>query len=61
MLTITIHTVLNISQSKGNEAIKFGQLIEYNKSNSNSEDKNKSKNKNNKSFFKNYAENETED
>ena len=53
--------MLNISRSKGNQAIKFGQLIEYNKSNSNSEDKNKSKNKNNKSFFKNYAENETED
>ena len=53
--------MLNISRSKYNQAIKFGQLIEYNKSNSNSENKNKSKNKNNKSFFKNYAENETED
>ena len=29
--TITMHILLNISQSKGNQAIKFGQLIEYNK------------------------------
>ena len=29
--TITIHILLNISQSKGNQTMKFGQLIEYNK------------------------------
>ena len=29
--TITMHILPNISQSKGNQAIKFGQLIEYNK------------------------------
>ena len=29
--TIAIHILLNISQSKGNQTIKFGQLIEYNK------------------------------
>ena len=28
--TITIHILLNIFRSKGNQAIKFGQLIEYN-------------------------------
>ena len=28
--TITIHVLLNISQNKGNKAMKFGQLIEYN-------------------------------
>ena len=28
--TIAIHTLPNISRSKGNRAIKFGQLIEYN-------------------------------
>ena len=28
-----MHILPNISQSKGNEAIKFGQLIEYNKTN----------------------------
>ena len=28
--TIAIHILLNISQSKDNMAIKFGQLIEYN-------------------------------
>ena len=31
--TITIHILPNISQSKGNQTIKFGQLIEYNKRN----------------------------
>ena len=29
--TIDIHVLPNISQSKGNQAMKFGQLIEYNK------------------------------
>ena len=29
--TITIHILTNISISKDNEAIKFGQLIEHNK------------------------------
>ena len=28
--TITIQILLNISRSKGNQATKFGQLIEYN-------------------------------
>ena len=27
--TITIHILLNISRSKGNPAMKYGQLIEY--------------------------------
>ena len=31
--TIAIHILLNISQSKGNQKMKFGQLIEYNKKN----------------------------
>ena len=31
--TIAIHILPNISQSKGNQAIKFGQLIERNKVN----------------------------
>ena len=31
--TIAIHILLNISRSKGNKAMKFGQLIEYNKRN----------------------------
>ena len=31
--TIAIHTFPNISRSKGNQAIKFGQLIEYNMNN----------------------------
>ena len=31
--TIAIHMLLNISQSKGNQTMKFGQLIEYNKRN----------------------------
>ena len=30
---ITSHMLPNISRSKGNQAIKFGQLIEYNKRN----------------------------
>ena len=41
--TILIHILPNISQSKGNQTMKFGQLVEYNKINI---------------FFKNYAENE---
>ena len=41
--TILIHILPNISQSKGNHTMKFGQLVEYNKINI---------------FFKNYAENE---
>ena len=31
--TIAIHILLNISQSKGKQAMKFGQLIESNKIN----------------------------
>ena len=31
--TIAIHILHNISQSKGNQAMKFGQLTEYNKIN----------------------------
>ena len=31
--TITIHILPNISQSKGNQTKKFGQLIENNKRN----------------------------
>ena len=30
---IAIHILPNISQSKGNQVMKFGQLIEYNKRN----------------------------
>ena len=41
--TTAIQIMANISQSKGNQSMKFGQLIEYNKRNI---------------FFKNYAENE---
>ena len=41
--TTAIQIMVNISQSKGNQSMKFGQLIEYNKRNI---------------FFKNYAENE---
>ena len=41
--TIAIHILLNISQSKGNQTMKFGELLEYNKR---------------IFFFKNYAENE---
>ena len=32
--TIPIHILPNISQSKGNQAMKFGQLIEHNTRNS---------------------------
>ena len=28
--TIAIHILLNISRSKGNQAMKFSQLVEYN-------------------------------
>ena len=31
--TIAIHILPNISKSKGNQTMKFGQLIEYNKGN----------------------------
>ena len=31
--TITVHVLLNVSQIKGNQTIKFGQLIGYNKRN----------------------------
>ena len=31
--TISIHIIPNVSQSKYNQAMKFGQLIEYNKRN----------------------------
>ena len=31
--TITIHILPNISQSKGNQKMKFGELIEYNRRN----------------------------
>ena len=31
--TIAIHTLPNISQIKGNQKMKFGQLIEYKKRN----------------------------
>ena len=31
--TIAIHILPNISKSKGNQTMKFGQLIEYNKKN----------------------------
>ena len=31
--TIAIHILSNISQSKGNQTMKFGQLIDYNKRN----------------------------
>ena len=40
--TIAIHIFSNISQSKDNQAMKFGQLIDITK----------------EKFFKNYAENE---
>ena len=29
--TITIHILINISRSKGNQTVKFDQLIEYNR------------------------------
>ena len=32
-LTITIHILLNISRFKGEQVIKFSQIIEYNKRN----------------------------
>ena len=35
--TIAIHILLNIARIKGNQAIKFGQLIGYNKRNINVE------------------------
>ena len=41
--TIAIHLLPNISQSKDNQTMKFGQLIEYNKINT---------------YLKNIAENE---
>ena len=41
--TISIHMLSNISQSKGNQTMRFGQLIEYNKRSI---------------LLKNYAENE---
>ena len=31
--TIAIHILRNILQSKGNQTMRFGQLIEYNKRN----------------------------
>ena len=31
--TIAMHILPNISRSKGNQAMKFGQLIEYNMAN----------------------------
>ena len=43
--TITIHILPNISRSKSNETIKFGQSIEYNKI---------------KFFFKKHTQNEVE-
>ena len=42
--TIAFQILPNISQNKGNQTMKFGQLIEYNKRNI--------------FFFENYAENE---
>ena len=42
--TITIHILANISRSKGNQAIKSGQVKECNNKNI---------------FFKNHVENET--
>ena len=42
--TVAIHILPNTSQSKGNQTMEFGHLIEYNKRNV--------------FFFKNYAENE---
>ena len=32
-IEIRIHILLNISRSKGNQTIKFGELIEYNMKN----------------------------
>ena len=31
--TVAIHVLPNVSQSKGNQNMKFGQLIEFNKKN----------------------------
>ena len=31
--TVAIHILLNISRSKGNQTMKFGQIIEYNMKN----------------------------
>ena len=45
--TIAIHILLNISQSKGNQAMKFVPLIEHNKGNN--------------FFLKSYAENRQRD
>ena len=42
---ITIHILANTSRSRDNQAIKFGQLLEYNKSNI---------------FLKNYTQNMVE-
>ena len=44
-LTITIHILPNISRSKGNQAMKFSHLIEYNMRNI---------------FLKNHAQNVVE-
>ena len=41
--TIAIHILPNISRSKGNQAIKFGHLIEYNMRNLNTYTKSYSK------------------
>ena len=46
--TIAIHILFSISQSKGNQKMKFGQLIEHNKRKISLE----------KLFFKHYAESE---
>ena len=43
--TIAIHILSNISRSKGNQTMRFGQLIEYNMSNN---------------FLKNYTQNMVE-
>ena len=37
--TITIHILLNISKGKGNQTMKFGQLIEYNARKNDAENK----------------------
>ena len=47
--TIAVHILPNISQSKGNQAMKFSQLIEYFYNNNLTREI---------FFFKNYAENE---
>ena len=43
--TIAIHILSNISQSKGNQTMKFGQLVEYSQINF---------------FIENYSQNEAE-